>query len=454
MTTRLVIFFLFTCACLSTHAQVNIITTIAGKAGVPASYYGDGVPATAARFYAPFAICYDGMSDVFISDANNSRVRKIDLTSGIITTVAGTSTVGYSGDGGPATDAMLSSPQSIKIDSSGNIYIADGENNRLRKISGATGIITTVCGTGLSGDSGDGGPATSAKMHGPVGLCLDKLGNVYFADYYNNRVRKIDFSTGLITAFAGTGATGYTGDNGLAINATFSSAVGVFADSSDNIFICDQYNHAVRRVDAITGIITTIVGTGTAGYTGDNGPATGAKLNEPASGTVDKQGNIYIADFRNGAVRKIDAATGIITTVAGNGTWGWAGDGGPPTAAELSCTDIALDEYGQMYIADYGTNTIRKVYNPKLEVHGTKRYETQMSIYPNPTQNEVTVAYSLDKDADLHVCDIAGRMLTEQRLSSKKSTAVIDFRAFAKGIYFYKVTQEGLIISTGKVVKE
>jgi sugar lactone lactonase YvrE len=453
---RLLIILLFTCTSVSVRGQGHIITTIAGKAGVPASYYGDSIPATNARFYGPCAVCYDNNGNLLVCDAFNSRIRRISLGTGLITTIAGTNTAGFSGDGGLASSAELALPETVRTDSVGSIYITDGQNNRIRKIDAITGIITTIAGNGSTGNSGDGGPATNAQMDGPVGLCLDKNGNIYFTDYFNNRVRKIDASTGVISAFAGTGAIGYSGDNGLAINARFSSPVQVFGDAANNIFICDQFNHVVRKVDAITGIITTTAGAGVPGYSGDSGLAIHAKLNEPAGGLVDKNNDIYIAEFQNGVIRKIDHATGIITTVAGNGTWGWAGDGGPPTDAKLSCTDLVIDSFGQMIIADYGTNTIRKVYDPKLAVSQQTALPEKIIVYPNPAQNELTIAYSFshNMDAVFHMTDITGRVVATRNLSSREHEATINIRSLSPGLYLYKVMRDGRHITSGNIIKE
>ncbi|MGH2768211.1 MAG: hypothetical protein ACRDIF_04545, partial [Actinomycetota bacterium] len=224
---------------------------------------------------------------------------------------------------------------------------------------GASGFISTVAGTGSSGYSGDGGPAASARMKGPRTLAVDSEGNIFIADTMNHRIRKVD-SSGIITTVAGTGSAGYSGDGGPATKARLYWPHDVAVDASGNLYIADSANQVIRKVDP-SGIITTVAGTGSAGYSGDGGPATGAKLNEPRGGAVDAAGNIYISDRRNHRIRKVDSS-GIITTVAGTGSAGYGGDGGPATAAKLDgARGVGLDGSGNIYIADTGNHRIRRV---------------------------------------------------------------------------------------------
>ncbi len=259
------------------------------------------------------------MGNIYIADFNNSRIRKVDATTSIITTVAGNGIAGYSGDNGPATSAELNLTRGVAVDGSGNIYIGDFHNNSIRKVTATTGIITTVAGNGTLGYSGDNGPATSAQLDGPDAVAVDASGNIYFADSYNNVIRKVLATTGIITTVAGNGlgagsgtpySGGYSGDNGSATNAELNLPLGVAVDASGNLFITDCANHRIRKV-AANGIITTVAGngfgtgSGIGGYTGDNGSATSAELNCPEGVTVDTGGNIYIADTYNSVVRKV-----------------------------------------------------------------------------------------------------------------------------------------------------
>ncbi len=321
------------------------VTTIAGGG----STIGDGGAATDAQLGDPNDVAIDALGEVYIADTNNSRIRHID-SSGVITTVAGTGTFGYSGDGGAATAAELSAPESVAIDGLGNIYIADESKNRIRRVD-PDGTITTVAGTGTLGYSGDGGAATAANLSLPYGVAVDAAGNLYIADTFNNRVRRVD-TTGVITTVAGVGTLGYSGDGGAATAAQLHYPRGVAVDGLGNVYIADTYNYCVRRVDTM-GIITTIAGTGTSGYNGDGIAATTAELYTPTGVAIDGLGNLYIADSQNNRIRRVDTA-GVITTVAGTGDVGinGDGDGGPATAALLAPLGVAVDTLGQIYVTD------------------------------------------------------------------------------------------------------
>jgi N-acetylneuraminic acid mutarotase len=325
-------------------------------------YSGDGGPAASAEFSSPTGVAVDSSGNLYIVDADNNRIRKVTASTGIITTVAGNGTAGYSGDGGAATSAELDTPFGVAVDASGNLYIVDVNNDRIRKVTASTGIITTVAGNGTWGYSGDGGTATSAELFSPFGVAVDASGNLYIADSGNNRIRKVTASTGIITTVAGNGTGGYTGDSGVATGAELNSPYGVAVDASGNIYIVDSGNNRIRKVTASTGVITTMAGNGTAGYSGDSGAGTSAELNSPFGVAVDASGNLYIADTYNLVIRKVTASTGIITTVAGNGTAGSSGDGGAATSAELSYpTAVEVDSPGNVYIADYNNNKVRTV---------------------------------------------------------------------------------------------
>jgi sugar lactone lactonase YvrE len=291
----------------------------------------NNVQATAASLAAPAQVAYDAAGNLYIADLNDNVIRKVDLA-GIITTVAGTGEQGFSGDGGPATSAQLDSPAGVAVDASGTIYIADTHNHRIRKVSG--GIITTVAGTVTSGFSGDGGPAASAMLSNPTALAVDSSGNLYIADTDNHRIRKLSGTT--ITTVAGTGEQGFSGDGSAATSAAIDSPNGVAVDASGAIYIGDTHNQRVRMVNS-SGIISTLAGNDNKTYGGDNGPASSASLARPRGLSVDAQGNIYVADSDNNRIRLIAniASTASIKTVAGNGSQGFAGDGGPAVNAIL-----------------------------------------------------------------------------------------------------------------------
>jgi RHS repeat-associated protein len=361
----LLLFCCFVALTGSTHAQTvipapGIIDTVAGNG--TAGHSGDGGAATSAELNEPFGVAVDTAGNIYIADNGNNRIRKVTASSGDISTVAGNEICGYSGDGGPAASAELCEPYRVSVDTAGNLYIADRGNNRIRKVTASTGDISTVAGNGTQGYSGDGGAATSAELHGPIDVAVDTAGNIYIADYGNNRIRKVTVSTGDISTVAGNGTQGYSGDGGAATSAELYYAVGVAVDAADNIYIADSGNNRVRKVTSATGIISTVAGDGTAGYSGDGGAATSAELWTDTSVAVDTAGNIYIVDCNNKRIRMVTAYTGVISTVIWNGTTGYSGDGGAASSAELNGGyDVALDAAGNFYIADSGNNRVRAI---------------------------------------------------------------------------------------------
>lgn len=333
----------------------GIITTVAGDGYY--RYGGDGGPAASALLNTPRLIAVDNAGRLFIADTNNHRIRQVD-TQGTITTVAGDGIGSYSGDGGPAASAALLYPSGVAVDNAGDLFIADSGNNRVRKVS-VGGAISTVAGNGTPGYSGDGGPATSAALNDPYGVAVDNAGNLFIADSGNNRIRKVN-PAGAITTVAGNGVAGQSGDGGSALTAELDQPHGIAVDAAGNLFIADWWNDQVRKVSS-AGAITTIAGGGGGGYLGDGGPATSALLYFPAAVAVDKEGNIFIGDSANNAIRMVNPA-GTITTVAGNGTFGYSGDDGSATTAELGQPQgVAVDNAGDLLISDTLNNRIREV---------------------------------------------------------------------------------------------
>jgi uncharacterized protein (TIGR03437 family) len=324
----------------------GVITTVAGN-GTP-GFSGDNWLATSAQLLYPGWVAVDSAGSLYIADGGNSRIRKV--SNGVITTVAGNGTPGFSGDGGQATSAELYEPSGVAVDSAGNLYIADTRNNRIRKVS--SGVITTVAGGGSS--FGDNGPATRAWLNGPAGVAVDSAGDLYIADLGNNRIRRV--SNGVITTVAGGGSS--IGNNGPATSAELYYPEGVAVDSGGNLYIADFLINRIRGV--ANGVITTVAGTGAPDFGGDGGQATSAQLNGPMGVAVDSAGDLYVADFGNNRIRWV--SNGVITTVAGGGSS--LGDDGPATSAQLYYpAGVAVGPAGNLYVADIGSNRIRKVSN-------------------------------------------------------------------------------------------
>jgi len=386
------------------------IYTIAGNGEL--GYSGDGGPATAAKFYSPYFVTVDAAGNVVISDIGNQRVRVVAattgtfygqaMTAGDVYTVAGDGTEGFAGDGGPATAAELDGPTGVAVDGAGNLYIADAANGRVRMVPAQTGTfygqamtagdIYSIAGNGTTGSSGNHGPATKAELNYPSSVAVDPHGNTIIADSRSNMVLAVAANTGTfygramtagdIYTIAGNGTAGYTGNGGKATKAELDLPLGVSVDQAGDLVIADASNNRIRLVAANTGTlygqamtagdIYTIAGDGTAGYSGDGGPATAAELNAPSWAVVDGDGNVIIADTSNNRVRVVAARTGTfygqamtagdIYTVAGDGTAGYSGDGGPGPAAELdSPTGLALDSAGNLVIADFFNDRVRVV---------------------------------------------------------------------------------------------
>lgn len=357
--------------------SMGTITTVAGTGSF--GYTGDGGSATQAELYQPTCAVLDSAGNIYIGDVTTNTVRKVAAGTEIISLYAGTHAPpfpadapgGYSGDGGLAISAKMYGPTACALDTSGNLYVADVANNVIRKITASTGIITTVVGNGYAagtssgGFSGDGGLGTQAELNHPRGVLVDPAGDIFISDTGNQRVREVNGSTGMITTIAGNGTYGNSGNGGQGIAAMIAAPHQLAIDAAGNLYIANYADNIISKVNLSTGIITTVAGNGTMGdgykVSGDGGLATQAQLAGPQGVVVDSAGNIYISDAGNQRVRKVTASTGIITTVVGT-TVGYTGDGGPAAVAQLHNPEgLFIDAAGNLYIADAYNGVVRKV---------------------------------------------------------------------------------------------
>jgi streptogramin lyase len=415
------------------RVQGQVISTVAGTGTAGRS--GDGGLGKYATLNGPFGVVADPSSHVYIADRLNNIVRRI-TDDGRIVTWAGTGAAGYSGDGGAATAAMLNNVTGLACDGNGMLYIADKSNHRVRMVT-EDGRIVTIAGTGAAGYGGDGGPATAAMLANPFGVAVDQAGNVYIADQGNDRVRKID-AHGIISTVAGNGTAGYGGDGGPATSAMLHGAYGVAVDYAGDLYIADVDNERIRKVDK-AGIISTFAGMGTGGYSGDGGPATAAELYEPIGVATDYTGIVYIADAWNSRIRKVDR-DGTITTVAGVGIAGDGGDGGLADRASLRLPyGIAAGSFGDLWVGDYGNNKVRHI----SSLREPRAYYT-VSVYPSPAHGEfiMNVAGNVAGPVDVVIRDMSGSKVKEFTANTNRFIDV--YMMGPPGIYDIFVSGNGI----------
>ncbi|HXN64110.1 MAG TPA: choice-of-anchor D domain-containing protein [Candidatus Acidoferrales bacterium] len=405
---------------LAAHAQ-NTINTVVG--GGPT-----GLAPTSASLGVPVAVTQDASGNVYVADTRFNRVYKI--SGGTLTVFAGNGVMGYSGDGGLASNAELSLPSGLAVDSSGDVYIALAGSNVVREVVASTGDIKTVAGNGTAGYTGDGGSPTNAELKAPQGLALDSAGDLFIADTGNNVIREVPSSGATIQTVAGNGTAGYAGDGAAATGAELSAPVSVFVDPSGNLFIADRGNNVIREVVAATKAIKTVAGNGTAGASGDGGAATQAELNAPSGVALDGAGNIYISDTNNNIVRKVTVANGNIQTIAGNGIGGYSGDGGAAIYAELNAPKgLYVDSSGNVFIADSANSLIRELVAVNGTIHsfagnGTLGLSGDGSS-PIDASLNLPTGVALDGVGDIYIADSKNNVIREV----VKSTGIIQTAA-------------------------
>jgi len=417
----------------STTIRAQDVSTLAGS--LTGFLNGTG---TSAKFYRPAGVCSDGAGNLYVADAENHKIRKIVLATGVVSTLAG-STAGFLNDTG--TSAKFNSPKGVCSDGAGNIYVTDTNNHKIRKIVIATGVVSTLAGStaGFFNDTG-----TSAKFNTPYGLCSDGAGNIYVADSYNNKVRKIVIATGATSTLAGS-VLGFL--NGVGTSAKFNIPLAICTDGTGNLYVADTYNHKIRKIVIATGATSTLTGTSSGFF---NGEAISAQFKFPNGLCTDGSGNLYVADIQNNKIRKIVIATGVTSTLAGstagfnNATGGLAQFNNP--------YGICKDSSGNLYIADYSNDLIRKISNVSLSIQ-KNNFSTKLSIYPNPSIGETKIQLGATYDEiDVQIFDVFGKQISTLKHNNTNEIS-LNTQQFSPGVYVIKVQANAKQASLKLVVK-
>ena len=343
-----------------------VVTGVVGRSTREIQVHvGPGAVSTVAGGDAPLdprGVAVAPGGDLYVADGAGHVVRKLDVLTGTLAVVAGTGEAGSNGIGGPATSARLHTPDGVCVAPNGDLYVADSGARVVRRVSAATGAILPVAGSGGRGDGGDGGPAAEASFRAPAAVALAPNGDLYIADREGHRVRRVSAATGVIQTVAGTGHEGFSGDGGPAARARLRAPAGLAVAPNGDLYIADAGNHSIRRIAATTGIVTTVAGSEAPGFAGDGGPASGARLSSPQGVAFGPTGDLFIADAGNHRIRRVEIETGIITSVAGRGTAGFAGDGAPSTEARFDTPcGVAVSASGLYYVADRNNHRVRRV---------------------------------------------------------------------------------------------
>ena len=451
MKTKMILLFIGVIFGLSGRIAAQNIVTVAGNVGID-SVPINGALALSCNLINPTAVTTDDSGNIYFSDFFDG-VYKIS-PDGVLHYFAGSNGPGFGGDGGQATNANISYPIYLAVDTSHNVYISDRFNNRIRKVS-ANGIISTIAGTDSSGYDGIGGPATAAELNNAWGVAVDKMGNVYISE--QGLICKID-SSGILTSFAGNGTEGFSGDGGPATDAQIYGGGGITVDDTGNVYFAD--GATIRKID-ITGIITTIAGNGTSGFSGDGGPATSAEIGA-LDVAIDRNGNLFFLDGTQ-RIREVNTS-GIINTIAGNGFThilhgmlygGYNGDSIPATSAELNLPwGLSIDKNGTIYIADWGNYLIRKVCNCAVNTIPATTHNSTMSIYPNPNNGEFTISLPpANFSTTIIITDLLGKVVQIQNFPAQNGINVtIHLENMPPGPYLVK-TDVGGEVFRDKVVR-
>jgi len=424
------LFILTTAFCLNMNAQ--LVSTLAGST-TPGSANGAG---TTASFKAPVAVCTDGIGNLFVADYNNNLIRKIIISTGVVTTLAGSTTPGFAD--GTGTAATFWSPAGLVADGLGNLYVADQSNHEIRKIVISTGVVTTFAGSHLMADTTNG-IDTAARFNNPHGVAIDGNGNLYVADTGNNEIRKIVTSSGVVSTFVGSTIPGST--NGIGTAARFSDPVAITADGSGNLYVADLVNEKIREIVISTRVVTTLAGSNSTGSA--NGTGTAASFNFPSGVAVDGIGNLYVADANNNEIRKIVISTGVVTTLAGSTTAG--STNGIGTAASFKGPNgVATDASGNLYVADTGNDEIRAIsLSTGAGIEEFTNNTMELNIYPNPNNGSFVIEPSSAIKQTMQVYDVNGKMVLSQTINGKTS---IDANNLNEGVYNISLqSNEGVV---------
>ncbi len=430
---------------ISLSAKAQFISTVAGNG--MSSISGDGETATDASIGFPGGIAFDKYGNYYFAAGNT--VRKVS-SGGYISTIAGSLLSGYSGDNSAATAAELNGPSFIAVDKYGNVYVSDYYNCRIRKFSSSTGIITTFAGNGSPAYNGDDIAATSASLQYPQGISFDNTGNLFIADNGNHRVRKVD-TLGKIYTIAGSGVAGDAGDGSQATSAQLKNLWGLKVDINDNLYLTSE--NKVRKISASNGIITTVVGNGSFGYSGDGDAATNTGFSEIIDVAIDKYGYLYVSDDIDNRVLKVDPSN-VVTTFAGNGIRGFSTDGGAADTTEInSPRGIDLDSCGNLFVADNGNNRIRKITYAHCDYLETEKLTTndKLLIFPNPTYDLLNIN-NVTSQTSYRVYSIVGAVVEQGIL--KAGANILSVRIFPNGLYLLALTDGEGKRSVTKIVKE